>query len=165
MKPIIYLSVLMLMASVIAGQRFDRNSLLSPAIKTSVGTGGLLDPDRFSVSHSYSVNYSSGTSGGSCNGLYLSTIRYKFSVPVTLRLDMGYANQLDALFNKTSVRKADKGSFIMPSVEIKYHPFKNTLIKMRYFNTKGLSSGLSPYQNPGYENMLFTSNSENLVKN
>jgi hypothetical protein len=162
MKPIAV--VLLAAAFVAAGEgTFDRNSLLQPGKTMALGTGGLLDPSRFSVSQSYSMSFSSGSGGESWDGLYLSTLSYQLAVPVTLSLDLGLAHQPGALFKAGPMnRQFDASAVVMPRLELKYQPFRNTLIRVQYLNSKGLSSR-SPYYWGDFDrgNLLLTPNQQN----
>jgi len=144
-----------------ASTEFDRNTLIDNSSPISFGSGGLLDPARFSVSHSYSMNFSSNSSGqSSTDGLYLSTLKYQFSVPVTLSLDMGYAHQPGMLFSKGQSlyqnQNSNFGAFVIPRLELNYKPFKNTLVRFQYLNSKGMNQN-SPYLHRyGHEDLLLT---------
>lgn len=136
---------------------FDRNTLLSPR-EGPIQTGGLLDPNRFSVSHSYSMMYSSQSGGTSAmDGLYLSTLRYKFAVPVSLSLDMGFSHQPGSLLGVGPVNLQNPGGFVMPRVELEYQPFKNALIRLQYFDSKNMKSRPSFWADDfGHRDLLVT---------
>lgn len=54
---------------------------------------GLLDPSRLSLSHSYTMSYMSSGNQGVARGLFMETIGYRLSNPVTLTFNIGYLHQ------------------------------------------------------------------------
>ncbi len=137
----------------VAGE-FDRNALLSPN-RLSLSSGGLLDPSRLTISQSYSMSFCSGLGPDSWNGLYLSTLQYRFAVPVTLSLDLGFAHQPGALFAVGPVNAdAKNGAFVIPRMELTYRPFRNTLLRFQYFDGRNLGASSNTYF--GYEDLLIT---------
>lgn len=160
MKTTIFSLILVLsLTASVSASRFDPNTLTaSTEGPVMPAGGGLLDPNRFSISHSYSMSYSSGTSQSSWDGLYLSSMQYQFSVPVTLFLDMGLSHQPGALFNKGPVDNSMASeSFVIPRVGLQYKPTKNTTIRLQYFNMKG-TSPRALFNGMNSENPLFTPN-------
>jgi len=115
---------------------FSRETLMKdPADLVNTG---LLDPSRFSMSHSYSMSYM--TNGGQSDmlGLYLNHIRYQFAVPLTLQIDWGYAiRPLDIRHPDPNVKS---GNLTLPRIALQYQPTKNTFISFEYLNLNGLRS-------------------------
>jgi len=76
------------------GQEESVLGLSSPVglrlFRRGLGNTSLLDPGRFSVHQRYSLMFISDGEKSSLSGLYLSTFRYRFSVPLSLRVDLGY---------------------------------------------------------------------------
>src|SRR5258706_6518157 len=77
-------------------QEFDRGNLLAPEFQSQSSVSGFsfLNPNRFSMHQSYSVNFASGSFGSSSNGLYLNTLSYKLADPLTLSADVGFFTPL-----------------------------------------------------------------------
>jgi len=50
----------------------------------------LLDPSRLKMSHSYTLSYYSSKEGSGNAGLYLNTLQYRVSEPLTLTMNLGY---------------------------------------------------------------------------
>jgi hypothetical protein len=57
------------------------------------GFRGILDPSRMHMSHSFSMGYFSGGGQSASRGLYVNTINYKISNPLTLTTHLGYQFQ------------------------------------------------------------------------
>lgn len=106
--------------------------------QTEKGTFGILglDPSRFSMHHSYSMSYMSMGGKGFTQGLYLNTMTYQFSIPLTLSLQLGIANQPIQTNNTAPLLK--NGPFIS-GAQLQYKPAKNMIIQLDFQQT--------PYQN------------------
>ncbi|MFQ5824160.1 MAG: hypothetical protein ACE5JB_08915 [bacterium] len=52
-----------------------------------------LDPNRFTMSHSYSLSFTSFGGRSFSQGLYLNTMKYQLSNPITMYLQIGFLNQ------------------------------------------------------------------------
>ena len=88
---------------------------------------GLLNPDRLSMSQSYTMSFLSSGKFSALNGLYLNTINYRFSAPVSLQVQFGYIHSLSGRFSTTGTSFSG-GQFFIPKLEITYRPFKNMTI-------------------------------------
>jgi len=53
----------------------------------------LLDPSRFSMSHSYSLNFGSVGPYSTNHGLYTNTMRYQFSDALRAKVSIGFLHQ------------------------------------------------------------------------
>jgi hypothetical protein len=153
--------ILLLLVFIVTGifSQTQKNSyVFNRPDNMQVKPGGLLDPSRFSLSHQYTFSYSSSSSGsGNADGLFLSTLRYQFSVPVTLRLDMGYAHQMGSLFGISPAYGVSSGnSVVFPHAELTYKPFDNTIIRLQYFDNTHMSQAYSPFSDFGPANLLYT---------
>ena len=65
---------------------------LSSAGQNVVGILGL-DPSRLHISHSYQMGYMSTGGQGFSQGVYLNTLTYQFTMPVTVAFQWGMAHQ------------------------------------------------------------------------
>ena len=63
-------------------------ALTKPKIENVVSLIGL-DPTRFSMRHSYSLSFGTSAAGSYNVGLYLNTMRYRLSDPLTVHLQFG----------------------------------------------------------------------------
>lgn len=101
------------------------------------GSFSLLDPSRFSMSQSYSLGFTSDRKSGQMEGMYLNTIRYRFSRPLTLSLQIGYLRS-STLFGSRYGPATDR--LVVPGFELRYQPTRSVLFTVRY-QTWPLRSG------------------------
>jgi hypothetical protein len=97
----------------------------------------LLDPSRLKMSHTYSLSFMTGGGRSQTIGLYMNSIEYQVSSPLTLRLHLGYLHQPTALFG--GVRDSGFGGTFLPGFELDYHPSENFFFKVN------MSSYTYPY--------------------
>ncbi len=94
---------------------------------------GILDPSRFSMHHTYSLQYSSGSRESNMLGAYINTMTYNFNLPMQLTLDIGYFHQPQALLRSgKQLSGQGNGSFVAPRVQLDYQPSKNVLMSLQY---------------------------------
>lgn len=120
---------------------FDRGTLMAPEWKdgNSVAGFSLLNPNRFSMHQSYSVNFASGSFGSTSSGLYLNTLSYRIADPLTLSADVGFYTPLYSSssmgFSKGGFQDPRLGSsFVMPHVGLEYKPTEHTSFSLHLFN-------------------------------
>lgn len=117
----------------------SRNPEFTDQLKNEQGRSfGILgiNPSRFNMSHSYSMSYLSVGGKNFTQGLYLNTMSYQFTIPLTLSLQLGVAHQPFQAANFSPVFKS--GPFIA-GAQLKYQPTANTVIQLDFHQ--------SPYQN------------------
>jgi hypothetical protein len=126
-------------------QEFDRGTLMAPEYRPAGSVSGFsfLNPNRFSMQQSYSVNFASGSYGSSSAGLYLNTLSYKLADPLTLSADVGFHTPLystgafsrGAGSRNSGLQDPRLGSsIILPHVGLEYKPSKNTSFSLHLFN-------------------------------
>jgi hypothetical protein len=121
---------------------FDRATLMAPQWREGAGSVSgfsLLNPNRFSMHQSYSVNFASGSFGSSSAGLYLNTVSYRLADPLTLSADVGFYTPLYAStsmgLSKGGLQDPRLGSsLVFPHVGLEYKPTDNTSISLHLFN-------------------------------
>ena len=123
------------------GGEFDRSSLMAPQWRdeNSVSGFSLLNPNRFSMHQSYSVNFASGSFGTASAGLYLNTLSYRLADPLTLSADVGFYTPLYASpsmgLNRGGLQDPRLGSsLIFPHVGLEYKPTEHSSISLHLFN-------------------------------
>jgi hypothetical protein len=130
---------------------------ISTKLRTQNGMGqGLvgifgLDPSRASMQHSYQMGYSSFGGNNFSQGMYLNTLTYDFSIPLSMSVQWGIANQFLPGLNASPMM--NDGPFIS-GAQILYKPTKNTVIHLEYRkmpNGYGSRYG-SPYRMGRYRN-------------
>jgi hypothetical protein len=100
----------------------------------------LLNPEKFSMSHSYSVSMFSLGGQTFSQGLYLNTMNYKFSDPLTMQVRIGYVHQPFGGLNQNA---AVGGQLFVQRAMLQYKPSKNTTFSIDFQQVP--SSMLSPY--------------------
>lgn len=126
-------------------EAFDRGTLMAPEYQSANSVSGFsfLNPNRFSMQQSYSVNFASGTYGSNSAGLYLNTLSYKLADPLTLSADVGFHTPLysTGAFSRGGGPQGPGfqdprlgSSLILPHVGLEYKPSKNTSFSLHLFN-------------------------------
>ncbi len=89
----------------------------------------LLDPSKFSMSHSYSLSYF--TMGGRSfnQGLYLNTMNYQFSDPLFMQVRIGYVHQPFGMMNQSN---GENGKVFIQRAMIEYKPTENMKLTIDY---------------------------------
>lgn len=99
-----------------------------------------LDAGRFHMQQSYSMSYTTFGNKGFTQGLYLNTLSYEFSMPLTLSVQLGMAHQPFNTGNQNPVLR--NGPFVAGAA-LHYKPTDKTSIhfefRQRPYNT------LTPY--------------------
>jgi hypothetical protein len=136
---------------------FDRGSLMAPEWREGGSVSGfsLLNPNRFSMHQSYSVNFASGSLGTSSAGLYLNTLSYRLADPLTLSADVGFYTPLYASpsmgFSRGGFQDPRLGSsLVFPHVGLEYKPTENSSISLHLFNGRDAykAYGGDPFLSP-----------------
>jgi hypothetical protein len=119
----------------------------SKFIQTS--NGSLFDMNRLSVSHSFSTGFYSYGSRSLLINEYIAGLNYKFSDPLTLRLDMGVSY---TPYSSMGITEENKTDIYFKSATLDYRP--NDTFRMRidvrnitpsdHFFNSGSFMGTSP---------------------
>jgi hypothetical protein len=107
---------------------------------------GLLDPSRISFNHSYSMAYLSSGGQSAMRGLFMETIGYRLSNPLSLTLNLGYLHQPYSSLGPDGLTQG--GSFV-GGAALDWRPSKNMFLRLevgRY--PAGSPYGYSPYWLP-----------------
>ena len=118
-----------------------------------VGIFGL-DPSRVNVRHSYQMGYSTFGGNNYSQGMYLNTLSYEFSIPLSVSVQWGIANQMLPGLNASPMM--NDGPFIS-GAQILYKPTKNTVIHLEYRQVPGGYGPMYgyPYRMNSYRNKFF----------
>ncbi|PID28425.1 MAG: hypothetical protein CR982_04430 [Candidatus Cloacimonadota bacterium] len=95
----------------------------------------LLDMDRFSIDHSFSMSYSNSSKYSFMENEYVSGINYRFSDPLTLRVELA-ASYIP--YSSFSMEDNMKASIYLKSATLNYKPSENVSISLKYSNLRGL---------------------------
>jgi len=106
--------------------------LPNPAGEMFSGLGqgiSLLDPERFQMSQSYSLMYSSGGGSRDLVGLYQNWLSYRLSSRLNVRVDLGYFHRpTAALSNTSTVRK----QALSTAFQVDFRPLDNFFIQLNF---------------------------------
>lgn len=100
----------------------------------------LLNPSKFSMSHSYSVFYTSIGKQSFSQGLYLNTMNYRFSDPLMMQVRIGYVHQPFGGLGRTTGKN---GALFVQRAMLQYKPSENMSFTIDYQVLP--SSMVSPY--------------------
>ena len=116
-------------------------ALIKPTkIQSIFGSIGL-DPNKFSMSHSYSLSFA--TSGGQSfnQGLYLNTMKYQFSEPLTVYMQVAFQHQPFGKFGNTRLNVGN--NLFISSSGVEYNP--SDKFQLRFEFNQYLTQYLNPW--------------------
>jgi hypothetical protein len=108
---------------------------LAASLKNPIGIGQSamallgLDPARLHMSQSYQMSYMSIGGKGYSQGVYLNTLTYDFSIPLTMAVQWGIAHQ--PLSGIGTSPLLNSGPFLS-GAQLYYRPTKNTSIRLEF---------------------------------
>jgi hypothetical protein len=95
------------------------------------GSLGLLDPERFQMSQSYSMSFVSNGKQSNSAGMYLNTMTYQFSMPISMRLQVGYMHDPFVLLGGGGDAMGG-GQLFIPNFDVVIRPMKYMTIQFHY---------------------------------
>jgi len=105
--------------------------LQTPAALGKAATNLLgLDPSRLTMQHSYQMSYMTAGGHGFSQGLYLNTISYQFTLPMSMTVQWGMAHQPFRSSMNNSALLQD-GPFLS-AAQFRYQPKPNMVIQIDY---------------------------------
>lgn len=138
---------------------FDLSAVLRSLTTNSAGQFSLLgvNPDNFQMQHSYEMSVFSSGGQSLSQAIYLNTIKYKISEPLSLTFQWGVQHQ--PFGNMGNSNFSTRGAFVS-GAQLKYQPNDKFMLKISY---NSYPNGVNPYYNRYYYNRLgfnsFRSNS------
>ena len=115
-------------------------------------TLGFLDPSRMTFSHSYSMSYVSSGNQSLAQGLFMETIGYRLSKPLTLTLNLGYLHQPYSSYDPGGGGFFSSDAFV-GGAALTWRPRNNMLLRIEVANFPSYP-GYGYYPNgwmrPGY---------------
>ncbi len=103
---------------------------------------GLLNPENFSMRHSYSLSYSSFGNNGLAMGIYTNSMLYRFNKDLNVEADVSIMHSPYSSFGK-DFQNSLTGIYLSRAA-INYRPWKDFQINIQYRNI--------PAYYPGYYN-------------
>lgn len=92
---------------------------------------GFLDPSRMTFSHSYTMSYMSTGGEGVMRGLFMESIGYRLSDPVSLTLNLGYLHQPYSSYGPDGVFQS--GQFV-GGAALTWRPRKDMFLRFEVAN-------------------------------
>lgn len=123
-----------------------KQELLRPLNENNIGLG-LIDFSKLSMSHSVSMSYFSMGGQSLSQSMYLNTMNYQVSDPLSVQLQWGVRNFPHNTFGNNA--PALQNGFFISGAEINYKPSDKFQMKLQY------SSQPSRYYYNNYSNPLF----------
>ncbi|MFQ5707015.1 MAG: hypothetical protein ACE5HO_06160 [bacterium] len=99
-----------------------------------------LDASKFSMSHSYTMSFTSVGGHGFSQGLYLNTMKYQLSNPMSLYLQIGF---LSRPFGSFGGKSSFDNQLFISGAGLEYKPSENLKVQFEFSQTPG--SIYSPY--------------------
>ncbi|MDZ7340638.1 MAG: hypothetical protein ONB27_04730 [candidate division KSB1 bacterium] len=122
-----------------------KQEIMKPYSDQFIGFG-LLDPARFSMSHSLSMSYFSIGGRGVSQNVYLNTMTYQIASPLLLKVQWGIQN-----FPYNSLAKdhpAFQNGFFVSGAELSYKPSDKFEVRLEYNSLPAYSTGMYRYHSP-----------------
>jgi hypothetical protein len=89
----------------------------------------LIDPSKFSMSHSYSLSYFSIGNRSLNQGLYLNTMNYRFSDPLLMQVRIGFLHQP---FGGVGMTNGMSGKLFIQRAMLQYKPSDKMSLTIDY---------------------------------
>ena len=130
------------------GKPVNLVSLLNTPAQLQRAAAGVLglDPSRLHIYQSYQMSYFSMGSSGFTRGMYLNTMTYDFSFPVSVAVQWGYAHQPFAGSKSPYL----KDGLFISGAQLRYQPTKNILLQMDYVHNP-YQYNQNPYYYPAFQ--------------
>ncbi len=103
-------------------------ALSTPTVQNIVSLIGL-DPNKFSMSHSYSLSFSAMGGQGYNQSLYLNTMQYQLSGPLSFHLQLGV--QHHPFGNQIGDNQLQNSAFVS-SAGMEYKPTDNVKLQLQF---------------------------------
>jgi len=131
-------------------------ALTQPTTKIQ-GIVGLLglDPARFSMSQSYTLSFITGGGHSYNQGLYLNTMRYQLSNPLSMFLQLGFVHQPLGSLGENNFQQ--QSEIFVSGVGLEYKPSDNFRMQFEFSQQPHSYYPYNPYNNFYYRNDLFKS--------
>lgn len=124
----------------------------SPEYKNSNRTGILgLDLSKLEINHSYSMFFSTFGNNSFTQGMYLNTISYQFSMPLSMKLQWGVTHQP---FGQGFQNSNIGNQFFISGAELRFEPKENMVFKLQFRQIPAGAYYNSPYTRMNQWNQL-----------
>jgi hypothetical protein len=149
--PVALLLMCVAAASAQFKSQLDAEGHVSDGI-SSAGSPSLLmgwfDPDKFHMSHSFSMSYMTGGGQGLSLGTYTNSMTYQFSDKVDARADISMMYSPFNTFSSPLKGKSDLSSVFLSRAEVNYRPWENVQLKVQFRQSPFYNPYYSPFYSP-----------------
>lgn len=162
MKKILLVAVVL--ASINCFSQFKDKNIFKPSIQEGMINNntpslmlGFINPENFSMSHSYSMSYTTSGNNGLALGVYTNTLRYKFAENFDMQVDASLVHSPYSSFGKNYQNQIN--GIYLSGAQLNYQPWKDVNISLQYRNIPGGFYndfyGSNRFSGGLYENFLF----------
>lgn len=162
-----FVVLLTVLLTVTAEAQYKDTEILKPGVKSYIVDEGdaflfgLFDPSKFTMNHSYSMNYSTFGGNGLALGIYTNSMMYQFSDNVDFRIDANLVHSPYSSFGNSFTDNIT--GFHISRAQLNYRPWKNFSVSLSYQQLPGYYNpyGYNPYRSnslfsPGWGSGFFT---------
>ncbi len=162
---IVALGVLMLVCTWMASAQFKSqrdtegrvSDGIAPAGESSSLFLGWFDPEKFHMSHSFSLSYGTFGGQGMSLGTYTNSMTYQFSDKLDARADLSMMYSPTNSFS--SMGKTGRGSnfssIFLSNAELNYRPWQNVQFRVQFRQMPYYNPYYSPYYSPWFGELGF----------
>ena len=162
MKKILLVAVVL--ASINCFSQFKDKNIFKPSIQEGMINNntpslmlGFINPENFSMSHSYSMSYTTSGNNGLALGVYTNSLRYKFAENFNMQVDASLVHSPYSSFGKNYQDQIN--GIYLSGAQLNYQPWKDVNISVQYRNIPGGFYndfyGSNRFSGGLYENFLF----------
>lgn len=162
MKKILLLTIVF--ASINNFSQFKDKNIFKPSVQEGMINNnapalllGFINPENFSMSHSYSMSYTTSGNNGLALGVYTNTMRYKFAENFNMQVDASLVHSPYSSFGKNYQNQIS--GIYLSGAALNYQPWKDVNISVQYRNIPGGYYndfyGCNRFSGGLYENIIF----------
>lgn len=110
-----------------------QSSVSQSLVKPNASIGnflGLINPENFSMRHSFAMNYMTDGGGGLSTASYTNSMFYKIADPLNVRFDVTLMGSPFGTY--AGYQQNDYNKIFISRAELNYRPWENTYIKVEY---------------------------------
>ena len=146
-----YILIILILAVSILQAQYRDDANKQPDVRSGIvnnnSFGSFINPDNFSMHHSFGLSYSAfGGIGGMALGVYTNSMAYKFSDRLNLETDISVVNSPYNSFDKDFSKQIN--GVYLSRVQMTYKPTDNMNIILQYRQMPG--GFYSPYSYGNY---------------
>ncbi len=91
---------------------------------------GFINPENFSMNHTFSMSYSAGSNFGYALGVYTNTMAYKFTQNLNLEEDASFVNSPYSTFGDGFAKQVN--GIYLSRIQLNYQPSDKTSITLQF---------------------------------